>query len=129
MARRNAGLAEKFLEKRVHGLKAIGVAGIIAQEDVMLQKVNVVFPAVEKNQPVLAKFVIGSEIFAKKGATGFCDDVVFHVGDNLRHLLSHAAEDASPRGLQLRQACFDEDRKSTRLNSSHQIISYAVFCL
>src|SRR5258708_19068676 len=24
---------------------------------------------------------------------------------------------------------FDTDRKSTRLNSSHQIISYAVFCL
>src|SRR5947208_12490910 len=24
---------------------------------------------------------------------------------------------------------FDRDRKSTRLNSSHQIISYAVFCL
>src|SRR5258708_30975315 len=24
---------------------------------------------------------------------------------------------------------FSEDRKSTRLNSSHQIISYAVFCL
>src|SRR5258708_18567125 len=24
---------------------------------------------------------------------------------------------------------FDSDRKSTRLNSSHQIISYAVFCL
>src|SRR5207244_13420767 len=26
-------------------------------------------------------------------------------------------------------ACRGEDRKSTRLNSSHQIISYAVFCL
>src|SRR5574344_2254770 len=25
--------------------------------------------------------------------------------------------------------CNKEDRKSTRLNSSHQIISYAVFCL
>src|SRR5258708_29115172 len=25
--------------------------------------------------------------------------------------------------------CFKVDRKSTRLNSSHQIISYAVFCL
>src|SRR5258708_13817528 len=25
--------------------------------------------------------------------------------------------------------CPSEDRKSTRLNSSHQIISYAVFCL
>src|SRR5258708_21712696 len=27
------------------------------------------------------------------------------------------------------QAAADRDRKSTRLNSSHQIISYAVFCL
>src|SRR5258708_27017078 len=26
-------------------------------------------------------------------------------------------------------ASIEEDRKSTRLNSSHQIISYAVFCL
>src|SRR5258708_17052978 len=26
-------------------------------------------------------------------------------------------------------ACTKTDRKSTRLNSSHQIISYAVFCL
>src|SRR5258708_28856863 len=26
-------------------------------------------------------------------------------------------------------SCRDTDRKSTRLNSSHQIISYAVFCL
>src|SRR5207244_9602516 len=28
-----------------------------------------------------------------------------------------------------RQPAEQEDRKSTRLNSSHQIISYAVFCL
>src|SRR5258708_21257224 len=36
----------------------------------------------------------------------------------------HRAEgvEATPVGV-------DEDRKSTRLNSSHQIISYAVFCL
>src|SRR3712207_7544478 len=27
------------------------------------------------------------------------------------------------------RACADEDRKSTRLNSSHANISYAVFCL
>src|SRR5437870_10465155 len=31
---------------------------------------------------------------------------------------------AGPRGL-----CQSEDRKSTRLNSSHVAISYAVFCL
>src|SRR5258708_11369725 len=28
-----------------------------------------------------------------------------------------------------RERCVSGDRKSTRLNSSHQIISYAVFCL
>src|SRR5258708_21371428 len=28
-----------------------------------------------------------------------------------------------------RREAFHQDRKSTRLNSSHQIISYAVFCL
>src|SRR5258708_29098813 len=28
-----------------------------------------------------------------------------------------------------RHNCHNRDRKSTRLNSSHQIISYAVFCL
>src|SRR5256885_8093057 len=32
------------------------------------------------------------------------------------------------QGLQLAEA-FVEDRKSTRLNSSHLVISYAVFCL
>src|SRR5258708_11769748 len=36
-----------------------------------------------------------------------------------------------PRGRRHARACLcpDQDRKSTRLNSSHQIISYAVFCL
>src|SRR5258708_21335019 len=31
--------------------------------------------------------------------------------------------------VQMASAAFRRDRKSTRLNSSHQIISYAVFCL
>src|SRR5438552_7238413 len=31
--------------------------------------------------------------------------------------------------LDIRAEQFRQDRKSTRLNSSHQIISYAVFCL
>src|SRR5258708_20448843 len=35
-----------------------------------------------------------------------------------------------PRGQMITVGSHDkEDRKSTRLNSSHQIISYAVFCL
>src|SRR5258708_29959711 len=31
--------------------------------------------------------------------------------------------------LEMRRVILEIDRKSTRLNSSHQIISYAVFCL
>src|SRR5258708_15277049 len=38
--------------------------------------------------------------------------------------------DVAPELRQLAQTILDQlDRKSTRLNSSHQIISYAVFCL
>src|SRR5947208_13521446 len=43
----------------------------------------------------------------------------------------HAADVAGqpPRGVVGRLSGDAGDRKSTRLNSSHQIISYAVFCL
>src|SRR5947208_8412207 len=41
----------------------------------------------------------------------------------LRFFLKRMAEFPAPRHARL------ADRKSTRLNSSHQIISYAVFCL
>src|SRR5258708_21500415 len=34
-----------------------------------------------------------------------------------------------PVSVALARVCLEIDRKSTRLNSSHQIISYAVFCL
>src|SRR5258708_9423664 len=45
-----------------------------------------------------------------------------------------ASPDEAPRRSALRQSgqrrvFLERDRKSTRLNSSHQIISYAVFCL
>src|ERR1022692_3238829 len=37
---------------------------------------------------------------------------------------------AHPTGVvEMREGAFDPDRKSTRLNSSHLVISYAVFCL
>src|SRR2546426_7769418 len=39
-----------------------------------------------------------------------------------------SSADASPR-LMPPSALADRDRKSTRLNSSHLVISYAVFCL
>src|SRR5260221_4533099 len=56
----------------------------------------------------------------------------------LRYLANHSLEHpgASPKEYQIatevfgRQQDFDpQDRKSTRLNSSHTVISYSVFCL
>src|SRR5258708_25577230 len=49
-----------------------------------------------------------------------------------RHFAAvHPSSPAAPmhRRFHLRLAADERDRKSTRLNSSHQIISYAVFCL
>src|SRR5258708_25796634 len=47
------------------------------------------------------------------------------------HLREHGVSLSTVRGVyeRLGQRLTAEDRKSTRLNSSHQIISYAVFCL
>src|SRR5258708_19013719 len=42
--------------------------------------------------------------------------------------LAASGDDAGARGRVVADAA-RPDRKSTRLNSSHQIISYAVFCL
>src|SRR5258708_12413498 len=44
------------------------------------------------------------------------------LGGRQQAVLGHVGGVGEPGGLA-------EDRKSTRLNSSHQIISYAVFCL
>src|SRR5438552_12988664 len=44
----------------------------------------------------------------------------------VQHLAHRTAVETHERTLSDAQ---DADRKSTRLNSSHQIISYAVFCL
>src|SRR5256885_5471084 len=45
---------------------------------------------------------------------------------------AHSTTNAStPRSVELKQVPYvqQKDRKSTRLNSSHLVISYAVFCL
>src|SRR5258708_30388567 len=49
----------------------------------------------------------------------------------LLHLVDRPPHHASVRSVHNAEIepADEEDRKSTRLNSSHQIISYAVFCL
>src|SRR5256885_5265586 len=41
----------------------------------------------------------------------------------------HGAAEGNPVAAELLRAIARQDRKSTRLNSSHLVISYAVFCL
>src|SRR5207244_11365467 len=69
-------------------------------------------------------------IFAERNAREVMAALTTLRGTNCNKLLGDASNtverivaDASPRSL------LQLDRKSTRLNSSHQIISYAVFCL
>src|SRR5256885_8137233 len=49
--------------------------------------------------------------------------------DRHRAYLPIGADDVGLRGCQAQQGIEGIDRKSTRLNSSHLVISYAVFCL
>src|SRR5207247_11255983 len=50
-------------------------------------------------------------------------------GDALLIEVARAAAAADLDAVDVRGAARDQDRKSTRLNSSHEWISYAVFCL
>src|SRR5256885_10850781 len=55
------------------------------------------------------------------------DDAHAH-RDLVRNQLGAGADAAEERVLRIRRVT-RQDRKSTRLNSSHLVISYAVFCL
>src|SRR5256885_11476545 len=52
---------------------------------------------------------------------------VVHKNTNIRN--PHLPDDADLLLLQPLLELLEQDRKSTRLNSSHLVISYAVFCL
>src|SRR5438876_2106392 len=59
------------------------------------------------------------------GARAADDPEPMQPGEPSRHLLRHA----TPLRSGCSSCCHSRDRKSTRLNSSHPSISYAVFCL
>src|SRR5690242_21110402 len=55
-----------------------------------------------------------------------------HAGETVQHRSRVARDPTQPNLRQvhlIHSELHDEDRKSTRLNSSHMSISYAVFCL
>src|SRR5574344_1576083 len=58
-----------------------------------------------------------------KGAMGGGATLSASDGTAIRHELSHLVSAVSPQVQTTMQIVYEEDRKSTRLNSSHQIIS------
>src|SRR5207244_11256685 len=52
-------------------------------------------------------------------------DLLRHGGETRPH--GRVGQSINNRGIDLAENVLGQDRKSTRLNSSHQIISYAVF--
>src|ERR1035438_2220420 len=64
------------------------------------------------------------------GVPGRRGDRVFgHYGHSVRRLHAYRCSSATSHGVSDTAARHNVDRKSTRLNSSHLGISYAVFCL
>src|SRR3712207_8856368 len=66
-----------------------------------------------------------------RSGTGLFDTLLEPLVDErtARRMLGNEAIADRPLGDLLRERFDDPDRKSTRLNSSHANISYAVFCL
>src|SRR5258708_9078120 len=89
---------------------------------------------------ILRRSRVGSETYIVGGTKDHQESTWFEPGSVLGRVQPHLHEHAGtrPQKPHLEQAGAFEvafqrahvgDRKSTRLNSSHQIISYAVFCL
>src|SRR3712207_7043561 len=69
-------------------------------------------------------------LFRSLRATRYSDDELGELTTAFNQMLERVRErDADLRDAQAALALSEEDRKSTRLNSSHANISYAVFCL
>src|SRR2546427_9991060 len=92
------------------------------------EMINVPF---QGNGPALAEVMAGRATFMFYPIVGIADQVsakklkVLAVGTPKPHADFPAVPTLEQSGL----PGFEEDRKSTRLNSSHSQISYAVFCL
>jgi len=69
----DAGVSKKFLEERVHRFEAVGIARVIAEQNVMFEEIGIVFSALEKNQAVLEQIIEGREFFAEESLAGLGD--------------------------------------------------------
>src|SRR5947208_7047532 len=73
---------------------------------------------------IVRKWIQSAKAFGRREFS-FCPAVPMRT----HAAIALTAASIAPIAMISLKACTKEDRKSTRLNSSHQIISYAVFCL
>src|SRR3989442_10561778 len=90
-----------------------GVTGMLERVDGRAAQLRLIFHDQHRLMPATRRH---GHLFVRSGGTP------------PRHLFCHREVDAQPRARAWRAVDL-EDRKSTRLNSSHVRISYAVFCL
>src|SRR5260370_4254257 len=103
-----AGFPQEFVKERVHDLEAVGVAHVVAEQNVVLEKKPVIFAAIEKDQPVLQQVVKWREVLAKERAASLADDVFLRIRDHLRDLLADNANHAATRSLQFGELCLND---------------------
>src|SRR3712207_6152445 len=79
---------------------------------------------------VATRLAGSSDLYADDGRSPYAsvNFVTAHDGFTVRDLVSYERKHNEANGEQNRDGTDDKDRKSTRLNSSHANISYAVFC-
>src|SRR5256885_5248119 len=96
-----------------------------AASDSQLLNLRVPPHSIDAEQSVLGGLLIDNGAFDKIGDV--VTDGDFYRDDH-RRIFRHVSR-LIERGKPADVVTVDEDRKSTRLNSSHLVISYAVFCL
>src|SRR5690242_21566016 len=89
------------------------------------------YPASKKMTRVIIEdgAVIGSRAVIKAGVTVGKNSVVAMGAVVTKDVPSDMVVVGVPAKIKYSREEYDKDRKSTRLNSSHMSISYAVFCL
>src|SRR5438034_1470098 len=108
------------------------IAGKMVTTSNLISLVSSVVGFVDPQQPVRDHHAAARDIDLEHGVFGGRNQVLDRtftadpdiVGGPLQHLL-----DDADVGARLSHRHESQDRKSTRLNSSHTVISYAVFCL
>src|ERR1039457_7426784 len=81
--------------------------------------------AAEPDAPVVATPTLATEIKRGMDAESACSETIDPPG----YARCIFAIEARNQQMMMSNKPFDTDRKSTRLNCSHLVISYAVFCL